>query len=182
MDEILKNIKYNYLYNIFIKILVKVVLSMDKKYIVIIIVIIFLAIIGFSFLNKSPVQVESFDVGSAKFILPDGYHVGNSNDSNKVNITNGVNSIQLIEYKDKQITKHVENYEHYIINQNGTVKTENFTIDNVTIYKSVNEKYPNIVHYWFIKNGKTYEVSKYDANKRMDTMVINLIDSFGKTS
>ncbi len=65
----------------------------------------------------------------------------------------------------------------YLQNQNRSAKIENLTIDNILIYKVTNLDYPDIVHYWFVKDNKTYDISKSQGKSPIDTIVINLIES-----
>ena len=58
----------------------------------------------------------------------------------------------------------------------------NFTIDNNVIQKSINSNNNFNVHYWFVKNGKSYEIYKWDDNPKMDYIVNDLVKSFASSS
>lgn len=145
-------------------------------FLAIILLIIIVGFIGYNVFNTSN-QDNTIKVGKTTFYLPGGFYEGSSDDSGVMNITNGENTIFLSEYNDTNIQKHIEDYEIYIANKNQTMEVNNFTIDNIVIYRTDNIDNPNNVHYWFTKNNNTYEVYKWDNNDNMDSLVIQFIKS-----
>ena len=121
---------------------------------------------------------STFKVGATTFNMPDGYHEGTPNEFGATNITNGTNSIFIVENNDSNIMSYITEYENYINNsRHQSMSIVNFTIDNTQIYKTDNKDDPNIIHYWFVKNKKTYDIYTWDGNKKMDSIVINMITS-----
>lgn len=156
---------------------------MNKK-LGIVILIIFLIIISigvFKFNDFSNVD-KTVKVGSADFTLPKGYAVGSPNQYGAVNITDGNHSIYLAEYNTTDVNKLIRDYESFVKNQNQSMKIVNLTIDNVLIKKTDNADNPLNVHYWVVKNNKTYDIYKWDDNPNMDSLVIDLVKSLGNAN
>lgn len=147
---------------------------MKKKLFLITIAMVFLIFSSCAYAGWFDSKIK---VGDTDFKLPDGYHEGKMNKFGAVNITNGTNSIFLFEQDDANIQKYINNYKKEIQKQNQSMTIKNFTIDNIVIYKTNNNNNPNTIHYWFVKNNKTYDVYTWDGNKDMDSIVINLIKS-----
>lgn len=149
---------------------------MNKKSVIIIILFIILLLLGmniFDFYN----QEKIINVGSAEFTMPEGFEEGPMNEFGAKSITNGTNTIYLFENNDSDINKHIESYKAMIKDKNETMYITNFTFDGVLIYKTDNIDNPATDHYWFVKNGKTYDIYKWDRNENMDSMVIDLMKS-----
>lgn len=147
---------------------------MDKKWIALICIIILLVVglIAYtSFMN----QGTKVKVGDATFKMPDGYHLGNS-DKNMANLTNGTKNIYIKKYDDKNVKKHIDSYINQSKQNNKTVKISNFTVGKTLVYKS-NLNNSSTVHYWFVKNNKTYTIYSGDKNPEIDSITIKLIES-----
>lgn len=139
--------------------------------------------IGFFTFNGTFNTNNAFKVGSTNFKLPDGYVEGSPNQYGAQSITDGKHSIYLVEYKDADVSQHIEDYNNnFVKNKNQTIELINFTIDDNMIQKSYNAHNQNNVHYWVVKNGKTYEMYKWDDNPKMDYVVNDLVKSMGSTS
>ena len=148
---------------------------MDKKWFALICIIILLVvglIVYTSFMN----QETEVKVGDATFKIPDGYHLGNSDEKNVTNLTNGTKNICIKEYDDKNIKKHINSYINQSEKDNKTVKISNFTVGKTLVYKT-NLNKSAIVHYWFVKNNKTYNIYTWDKNPEIDSISIKLIES-----
>lgn len=158
--------------------------NMDKKWAVLALILcIVIAGIGFFTFNGTFSSNNIFHVGSTTFKLPDGYVEGSPNQYGAQSITDGKYSVFLIEYDDTNVSKHINDYdEKFVKNKNQTIEIINFTIDDNVIQKSHNAHNQNNVHYWFVKNGKSYEIYKWDDNPKMDYIVNDLVKSLGSTS
>lgn len=145
------------------------------KIILIAIVIIFvIGAVGYTQFHNH----ETILVGKAQFVLPQGYTHGTTNEFGNINITNGSNTIFITEYPDGDLNKHMMDYINYKKNNNFSVDIKNLTIDNLNITKVVvlnNNK--TVVNYFFVKNNVAYDISSWDSNNKMDSTVVELINS-----
>lgn len=148
---------------------------MDKKLIVIIGIILLLVAGSITFYSFSN-QENTVKVGDATFQMPDGYHVEDSKNKNVTNLTNGNENICIKEYGDKNLEKFINSYINQSEKNNKTVKISNFTVGKTLVYKS-NLNNSSTVHYWFVKNNKTYTIYSWDKNPEIDSITIKLIES-----
>lgn len=152
---------------------------MNKKYVLmILIIVILILIIGFliyspNFINQS----KTINVGNSNFTMPEGYHMGEKNKFGAVSITNGSNSIFLLENEGTDVQGYIHSYEKILMGKNETMNVTIFNIDNMEIYKAISLNNTNNIHYFFIKNNKTYDIYTWDGNSNMDSTVIKLIGS-----
>lgn len=137
-------------------------------------IIILLLIIGFLLFNNFSTQNSTVKIGDAVFTLPNGYKEDGVNEYGALTITNGTNSIYLVEHNDKDISKHVSEYENVTNYKNETMRIENFTMNNTLFYKTNNVDNPNTVHIWFVKNNNTYDIYKFDKNSKFQDSVMYL--------
>lgn len=147
---------------------------MEKKGVLIILLFIIIIGMGFFIFNEN-LSNNKFQVGSSIFELPNGYAVGSPNKFGGVNITDGTYSIFLVEHNDSNVSKYINDYQNSMKNQNKSVQVFNSTVEGFLVYKSINIDSPDTVHYWIVKNGKTYEMYKWDENPKMESIVIDLI-------
>lgn len=147
---------------------------MSKKWFLIILLCLLIICIGAFVYNENSNKNNKFQVGSTNFELPKGYVVGSSNEFNGVNITDGKYTIFLVEHNDTNVTKYIKEYENVVKNKNRTMYITNSTVDGILIYKTNNIDSPENVHYWTVKNGKTYEIYKWDENPKMESIVVDL--------
>ena len=151
--------------------------KINKKIIISIFILIILIIFGFTYFSNISNQNNTIEVGTTKFILPNGYKYVGISDLNAVAIDNGSNTIYLSEINDSNVTKYVNDYEKIIKEKNQTMIIQNITHNNIIYYKSVNFNSPNTTHYWFVKNNKTYSVFAYDGNTALEEIVFNFYDN-----
>lgn len=154
---------------------------MKKRYLIIFLVIILFGMLG-SCVYADFIDFVDFDstfkVGNTEFVIPEGYSEGNFNEFGATNITNGTNSIFILENNDTNVMEYVHDYENYINNtRNQSMNILTFTIDDMLVYKTDNVDNPNIIHYWFVKNNKTYDIYTWDGNEKIDSIVISMIKS-----
>ena len=113
---------------------------------------------------------STFSTGSTEFNMPQGYYIGTPNDQDAINITDGSKSVFIYEHEDNNIEKYVNHY----TKEGQKIKPTNYTIDNTVVFKANNN---NKIHYWFIKNNKTYDVYIWEPNENIDSIVETLIKS-----
>ena len=146
---------------------------MKKKNILIIIIvlIILIGVANFTLLNNE----KTVKVGDTTFSIPSGYNVGTSNNLGDTNITNGENSIFIKEHSTTDLHGYLTEYEKYVKSLNDTVKVTCSTVDNVNVYKVEKNNDSQVIHYFFVKNGRTYEIYVWDNNPNLDNLVPELI-------
>lgn len=154
---------------------------MDNKYLLLIgvVVVILCAAGAFLYFNNNSNNASEgnvFNVGSASFELPEGYKVTDTK-NNTVKISNGVNSVNVVYYNDKNIKKHINQYVSMKEKDGYQVNISNYTVSNHTVYKSELGNDTNTVHYWFKDQNTTYSIYSQDANKNIDKFVNSLIKS-----
>ena len=143
---------------------------MNKKTIIILIFIVSLVIIGYFIVyEKNHVTIDG-----ANFKIPDGYHV--IDNDNTINITNNNNSISIAKKATGNINKSADYYINKKKNANISVQLSKMDINNKKVYQ-VTEDNPSVLHYWFEKNGKVYEIGCLDANPNTYYVVKELIQS-----
>lgn len=148
---------------------------MEKKWIALICIIILLVIGSITFYSFAN-QDNKVKIGDTSFQIPEGYHVDNSKSNNVTNLTNGKHDIYIKMYDDKNIKKHINSYINQSEENNKSVKISNFTVGKTLVYKS-NLNTSSSVHYWFVKNNKTYTIYSWDKNPEIDSITIKLIES-----
>lgn len=152
---------------------------MDKKYILIILLVVILLAIGVTFYSGSFNQ-NKISVGNAEFTIPDGYHKGVNNQLNDLNLTNGYNSIFFAKYDGEDVESSVDEMSAFIKNQNQTPYLTNFTVDNVLVHKLTIINNTQYYRYWFVDNGVTYCIYTWDGNANTDNLVTDLIKSINQ--
>lgn len=110
-------------------------------------------------------------VGDANFLLPEGYKDDGINKFGALTLTNGKNQIYIIGHDDSNVEKYITEYKNVVKNKNETMTIENTTMDNTLVYKTHNTNNSDVVHVWFVKNGDTYEIYKFDKNPEFDSLV-----------
>jgi len=148
---------------------------MDKKWIVVLCIIILLTVGLFAFYSFTN-QGNEVKVGNAIFQIPNGYHISDSNTKNVTNLTNGTNNIYIMEYNGKDVQKHIDLYINSSEKNNRSVTISNFTVGKTLVYKS-NLNTSSAVHYWFVKNKNTYTIYTWDKNPEIDSIATKLIET-----
>ena len=149
---------------------------MDKKWILIICIII-LVVIGFITYYNSTNHETKVKLGDITFQVPDGYTIGNSGKDEIINLTNGTNEIYIQKYDGKNVKKYVDKYIDKVEKSNKSVKISNFTVGKTLVYKSNLDNSTTNVHFWFVKNNNTYTIYSWDKNPKIDSIVTKLIES-----
>ena len=144
---------------------------MNKKIIAIIVIIIAILILGFTFYTQNTVKI-----GNAYFTVPDGYQV--VDEGSYVNLTSGKNYMCLVkEVDDENVEKSIDKYTKNNKKNNDTLSFSKFSSGDVSITKSVSKKDSKVFHYWFVKDGKTYEAFTWSGNSNSDDFLTTLISS-----
>ena len=151
---------------------------MERKTILIILsVVIILAIGGVYILNNQNFQENNqVKVGSALFVLPNGFHEVNSSDAGVI-ISDDKTMFKIFNYDDNEIDKYVNQYNDSKSEENIPVVINNLTIGDYWVYKANAADNPYVVHYWFVFNHKVYSIYTEDGNKNTDGFVSDLIKS-----
>lgn len=149
---------------------------LNKKIIVLgLVLLILLVAVGLVLFNSTG-QNEDVKVGKIYYTLPNGYHVDGINEIGHVTISNGDEKVYLGYSNDKNIKEHIKNYKQDREKNKETLSIENFTRNNTTIYKSTVVE-SGVNHYWFLKDGNTYSIYTWDKNSNMDSIFNDLFDS-----
>lgn len=144
---------------------------MNKKLLAIVFIIIAILILGFCFYTHNTVKV-----GNAYFTVPEGYHVVDRDYCS--NITSETDHMCLVkEVSDDNINNVIEKYNAAKVSENDTLNFSKFSFGEVEVIKSISNKNPNVIHYWFVKDGKTYEAFTWSGNSNSDNLLKNLIHS-----
>ncbi len=151
---------------------------MDRKSILIILIIIILAaIIAFmGFGQFFPSEEEHVQVGDVNFTIPQGYQVGGLNSDGDLTLTNGTAYIYLADYNGDDVKPYVDKYKDYVNKTNASVSTSDFTVDDIQVYKAVNED-KGAEHFWFVKDNKVYTVYVWSNHPGIDDTIIDIIKS-----
>lgn len=151
---------------------------MDKKYILLIFIFVILLILGFFIYSSNTLnRSDVIQVGTTNFTMPEGYHIGEKNTFGAISITNESNTIFLLENNGTNVQGYIDIYRKILIDKNESINITCFNIDNMEIYKIISLNNTQNIHYYFIKNNKTYDVYTWDGNPKMDSTVIKLIES-----
>ena len=140
---------------------------------IIVILVIIIAIMGFSMLTSSGNQVN---IENTIFDIPSGFHQGEMSKLNHVNLTNGKESIFIYKCSGNDIEQIIEEYEDYKKSENDSVSTSNFTVNNTIVYKSTINN-TKTVHYWFEYGDKVYSIYTWGVQGDIDEIVSNIIKS-----
>lgn len=144
---------------------------MNKKIIAIIVILISILVAGFFFYTQNTVKV-----GNSYFTVPEGYHVIDEGDY--INLTSESNYMCLVKkVADDNINNSIEKYKDNKVSGNDTLNFSKFTAGDVEVTKSVSNKNQNVFHYWFVKDGKTYEAFTWSGNSNSDNLLKNLINT-----
>ena len=131
-----------------------------------------LLIFTFDINNKSSNQ-NIVNIDGDNINLPEGYFQGKINKFGAINITNGNNSIFVSKVDGVNVDKYLDDYMNRT--QNQTVDIENTTINGTIVYKTEDGSAAENIHYWFVKNNKTYEIYTWDGDKNIEGIVNGLI-------
>lgn len=146
---------------------------MKIKYAGVLLIIFLLIIMGFLLFNNFSTQ-NTVKVGDANFLLPNGYKEDGVNKFGALTITNGTNQFYIIKHDDSNVSRHISEYEKLVKEKNESMTIKNITMSNTIFYKTNNIDNPQVVHYWFVKNGNTYEIYKYNENNEFESQVMYL--------
>ncbi len=143
---------------------------MNKKIIAIIVILIAILVAGFFFYTQNTVKV-----GNSYFVIPEGYHVIDEGDY--INLTSDSSHMCFVkEVADENVNNSIDKYtSNKQIKENDTLKFSNFSSGDIEVIKSISNKNPKTFHYWFVKDGKTYEAFTWSGNHNSDSLLINLI-------
>ena len=148
-----------------------------KSIYVILIIVVMLLVFGFTSLNNLSNLDPTVKFGNVEFTLPDNYYKKDTTDSGNVVITDGDKEITILRYDDKNVKNHIQKYEDYVKSKNQTIKLKDFKAGGMQVYKSTINENSKVIHYWFVKNGKTYSIYTSNADKNTGDIILNMIKS-----
>lgn len=150
-----------------------------KSIYMILIIVVMLLVFGVTSLNNLSNLDPTVKFGKAEFTIPDNYYKKDIG-SDEVVITDGDIEITLLSYDDKNVKKHIEKYESYLKGKNKTLNMKDFKVDGVHVYKGTINGSSKVIHYWFVKDGKTYSIYSSNADKNTGDTILNIIKSYKK--
>lgn len=145
---------------------------MNKKVIIAAILIILVAIFVFSALPVTKNSNVQSNASDSNFKIPNGYSEGKTNDLGAKNYTKDNKSIFIGESYGKRAEAYALDYQNKSDNESLIIK--NYTLNNIRVYTIENN---NTIHYWFVKDNKTYDIYTWDGNKDIELFVNNTIKS-----
>lgn len=141
---------------------------MEKKYLIVLFgIVIILIIFGLFFINNY------VNLDGTFFKSIDGYKANYGDEF--INFTDDKNFI-LIKTSNDTINNSVNSYLKTEDSLNVTYKSSNFSLGGLKVYKVTLDKYP-VVHFWFEKNNKVFEIYTWNNDETTDLKVFNLIKS-----
>lgn len=139
-------------------------------------VFIIIALIVFGFVYQD-FSVKELDVGETRFMVPSEYQVQNISNT-LVKLTSGGTVYFINEKNSSDIKIFVNKYvNHKNKTENKSVEISHLAYKDSDIYKSVVSDNSSVIHYWFVKNGKGYEIYTGTANSNSDELVLDIINS-----
>lgn len=149
---------------------------MNKKSKVLIVIICILLLVFGIFLYQNQ-TVKKINVGDTQFSIPSGYNEQVISKS-LVKFTSGNNVFYINEKNSTDINHFVNLYvNHKNKTENKSVEISQFQSNGQNIYKSVVSDNVSVVHYWFLKNGKCYEIYTGTADSNMDNLISDIVKS-----
>ena len=138
--------------------------------IILILLVAFFVFNAFFVTNDSNTLAHTND---SNFKLPDGYSEGKINELGAKNYTKENESIFISESNGERAEAYALEYQNNI-NENGSIIVKNYTINNIRVFTIENN---NTIHYWFVKDNKTYDIYTWDGNNDIELFVNNTIKS-----
>ena len=117
------------------------------------------------------------NVGDEQFSVPSQYKVENVSD-NLVKLSSGDSVYFMTEKENNNIKYFVKKYVNLKKSaDNQSVNILHLDYEGSDIYRSVVSDNSSVVHYWFVKNGKGYEIYTGTADSSSDEFIMNIIKS-----
>ena len=146
-----------------------------KKKLAIILIIIIIVVGAIILYTSSSQQIK---VGDAYFNVPNGYQAQNVSDKlvrlvsdDKVLYINGnINESNI----DKAVSDYV-NFKNR--SENTSVMVSDLNENGYNFHKSIAVTNSSIVHYWFIKENKIYEIYTSTADSNTDKLISSIVNT-----
>ncbi len=143
----------------------------------ILILILILVLIIFGFLAFQNQSVKKLVIGDEQFSVPSQYQEEYLS-NNLVKISSGDNVYFITEKSSSDVKIFVNKYvKHKKLADNQSVNIYYIDNGNFDIYKSVVSENSSVIHYWFVKNGKGYEIYTGTADSNSDDFILDIINS-----
>ena len=150
---------------------------MLKKRIWILVLLIILALLLCGFILYPNISVKKVNVGDEQFSVPSQYKEENVSD-NLVKLSSGDSVYFMTEKENNNIKYFVKKYVNLKKSaDNQSVNILHLDYEGSDIYRSVVSDNSSVVHYWFVKNGKGYEIYTGTADSSSDEFIMNIIKS-----
>ena len=107
--------------------------------------------------------------------IPNGFQEVLSKADTK--ISNNSVSINFKVYENNKIKDCIEDYKIKKYNDNLSVTFSKFETKDLTIYKTIINEHTNIVHFWFSYLQDVYDIYTWNANKNINSIILNLLES-----
>ena len=153
-------------------------INMNIKYILGVLVVILLisnvfCIYEMQFSNQNS-NNEDVMFGNESFSLPNNFSV--MSDSNRVDLTNGIDIISIFKLNDTNINSAINHYEEALA-ENFTVTVEEFNSD-ITINKTIaTNNQLTVVRYWFELDNNIYVIQADKNDKMFDEIAKDISNS-----
>ena len=148
---------------------------MKKKLAIIIIIILIVLVGAVIFYESSSQQIK---VGDAYFNVPKGYQAQNVSDKlvrlvsdDKILYINGNVTGSNI---DKAVSDYV-NFKNRT--ENTSIMVSDINENGYNFHKSIAVTNSSIVHYWFIKENKIYEIYTSTADSNTDKLISSIVNT-----
>lgn len=117
---------------------------------------------------------EDVMFGNESFSLPNNFSV--MSDSNRVDLTNGIDIISIFKLNDTNINSAINHYEEALA-ENFTVTVEEFNSD-ITINKTIaTNNQLTVVRYWFELDNNIYVIQADKNDKMFDEIAKDISNS-----
>ena len=147
---------------------------MNYKRIVVIIIIIILILLGGMFLFQEN-SMKKVTVNDVEFSVPSKYQ-DQMDSTHLLRLTSGENIYFINVLNSSDVKFFVNDYvAHKNTTENKSVNISKLDYSNSTIYKSVVSDNSSIVHYWFLKDGKSCEIYTGTADSNTDNFILDII-------
>lgn len=150
----------------------------DKKFLIIIpIVIVLIAVIGYSY-SENIINFNNATVGSTSFNIPNGYSVVNHTED-KITIKNNDHELTISELDSDQLSAYLEKHKDAY-----DISVTDSNINNITAKKTTatDKKSGVQIHmYWFTKDNKNYFIRLKPDDSSSRKAMLYVVKTFNAT-
>lgn len=148
---------------------------MNNKRAVVIIIIVVILFCGMFFFQEN--SMKKVIVNDVEFSVPSKYQDQQAS-IHLVKLTSGENIYFINVLNSSDVKFFVNDYVvHKNTTENKSVNISKLDYADSTIYKSVVSDNSSVIHYWFLKDGKTCEIYTGTADSNTDNFILDIIKS-----